>query len=51
MLTVSDDQVFKGRSGVERTKDADKLAWKGRSGVEGSVGPGARNGRKEVEPE
>ena len=51
MLAVSDDQAYKGRSGAQWTNDADKLGRKGRSGAEGSVGPGARNGKKEVEPE
>ena len=50
MLAVSDDQAYKGRSGAQWTNDADKLGRKGRSGAEGSVGPGARNGKKEVEP-
>ena len=42
---------IQGRSGAERTKDADKQSRKGRSGAEGSMGPRVRNGRKEVEPE
>ena len=50
MLAVSDDQAYKGESRAERTKDVDKLGQKGRSGAEGGVGPGARKGKKEVEP-
>ena len=48
LLDVSDDQAYKG--GAEQTKDAGKPSRKGRSGAEGSVGPGAGNGKKEVEP-